>query len=304
MPIEGKIIPMDDAARVAELDSVVGCDFDVAQISKLRSTDSDCQLVQPPAACAGDHSRTGGSKMTTPDQNRFASMVRMLQTAYPNTWERHLHNLGVTASADLPPAELERVMGRVFWMVPQAGIKNPAAWIASDMARVERASASVEPEAPRKVALDVAVRQIPVELKPAKLGTDLAKTSGAPPLASETGIKDPAARIATDTAPARAASASVEPEAPRKVAPPAAVRQNPVLKPVKLRVDPAKTSGAPPLASETGIKNPAVSIATDMARVTAPLASEARIKDPAARIAINMARVTAPSAAFAARQSR
>jgi hypothetical protein len=68
MPIEGKIIPMDDAARVAELDSVVGCDFDVAQISKLRSTDSDCQLVQPPAACVGDHSRTGGSKMTTPDQ--------------------------------------------------------------------------------------------------------------------------------------------------------------------------------------------------------------------------------------------
>jgi hypothetical protein len=52
MPIERKIIPMDDAARVAELDSVVGCDFDVAQILKLRSTDGDRQLVRPPAAWA------------------------------------------------------------------------------------------------------------------------------------------------------------------------------------------------------------------------------------------------------------
>jgi hypothetical protein len=50
MPIERKIISMDDAARVAELDSVAGCDFDVAQILKLRSTDSDRQLVQPRAA--------------------------------------------------------------------------------------------------------------------------------------------------------------------------------------------------------------------------------------------------------------
>ena len=50
MPTERKIIPLDDAARVAELDSVAGCDFDVAQISKLRSTDSDRPLVQPRAA--------------------------------------------------------------------------------------------------------------------------------------------------------------------------------------------------------------------------------------------------------------
>jgi hypothetical protein len=50
MPIERKIIPLDDVARVAELESVAGCDFDVAQILKLRSTDSDRQLVQPPAA--------------------------------------------------------------------------------------------------------------------------------------------------------------------------------------------------------------------------------------------------------------
>jgi hypothetical protein len=46
MPTERKIIPLDDAGRIAELESVAGCDFDVAQILKLRSTDSDRQLVQ------------------------------------------------------------------------------------------------------------------------------------------------------------------------------------------------------------------------------------------------------------------
>ena len=39
------------------------------------------------------------------EQKRFAAVVRLLQTAYPNAWEKHLHNLGVTASADLSPAE-------------------------------------------------------------------------------------------------------------------------------------------------------------------------------------------------------
>jgi hypothetical protein len=192
--------------------------------------------------------------MATLDQKKFASMVRMLQTAYPRDWEKHLRNLRVTASANPPPADLDRIMERVFWMVPQAGIKNPAGWIEFDMARVEVALASVvEPEAPLKVALDVAVRQNPVELEPVKLGTDPAKTSGASPPASETEIKDPAARIATDRAPVEAALASVEPEAPRKVALPA-FRQNPVeLEPVKLGVDLTKTSGASPLALETAI---------------------------------------------------
>jgi hypothetical protein len=198
--------------------------------------------------------------MATLDQKRFASILRLLQTANPlqaanpNTWEKHLHNLGVTASANPPPADLDRIMERVFWEVRQAGIKNPAAWIAFDMARVEAASASVEPEAPLKVALPVAVRQNPVELEPVKLGTDRAKTSGASPLASETGIKDPAAWIATDITRVEAALASVEPEAPMRVALPIAVRQNPVeLKPVKLGVDLRKTSGASPLALETAI---------------------------------------------------
>jgi hypothetical protein len=187
------------------------------------------------------------------EHKRFASMVRMLQTAYPNTWEKHLHNLGVTASANPPPADLDRIMERVFWMVPQAGIKNPAAWMAFDMARVEAAPASVEPEAPLKVALPVADRQSAVEVEPVKLGAALAKTSVASPLALETGIKDPAAWIATDM-PGVNAAASVEPESPLKVALPVAVRQNPVeLEPVKLRTAPAKTSNASPMALEKAI---------------------------------------------------
>jgi hypothetical protein len=113
-------------------------------------------------------------------QKRFASMVRMLRIAYPQRWETHLRNLGVT-SFDVAPADLDRIMERVFRMVPQAGIANPAAWIKFDMDRVEAASESVESEAPPKVA----VRQNPVELEPVELVKDLAKTSGASPLELE-----------------------------------------------------------------------------------------------------------------------
>jgi hypothetical protein len=147
-----------------------------------------------------------------------------------------------------------RIMDRVSWMVRQTGIKDPAAWIAFDMARVEAAPASVKPEAPVKVALPIAVRQNPVELEPVKLGATLAKTSVASPLALETGIKDPAAWIATDMPGVKTALASVEPEAPLKVALPVAVRQNPVeVEPVKLRTAPAKTSNASPMALEKAI---------------------------------------------------
>jgi hypothetical protein len=171
-------------------------------------------------------------------------------------------------------------MKDVFRMVPQAGIKNPARWMEFDMAQADAASTSVEPEIPPKVALDVAIRQSPVELEPVKLGTDRAKTFGASPLASQGWIQNPAVSIATDIAPVAAPLASVEPETRRKVVPPVAVRQNPVEpKPVKLGTDQTKT----PLATETRIKNPGARIATDVARVTAPLAafeSEARPKVP------------------------
>jgi hypothetical protein len=135
------------------------------------------------------------------------------------------------------------------------------------MAPVDTALASVEPEAPPKVALP-AVRPNPVELEPVKLGTDSAKTSGASPPASETGIKVPAARIATGMARVEAALALVEPEAPLKVSLPVAVRQNPVeLEPVKLGVDLAKTSGESLLELETAI-------------VIARLLSQARLPPP------------------------
>jgi hypothetical protein len=163
------------------------------------------------------------------DQDRFASMVRMLQIAHPRRWDSHLRNLGVT-SLDVAPADLDRIMERVFWIVRQAGIKHPADWIKNDMARVAAASVAVEPEGPLKVAL-------PVKLEPVKLGVDPTTTSDTSPVASKTGI---VVRVA-------APLTSVEPEAPLKVAPPVAVRQE-ELDPVKLGVDPAKTSGASPLA--------------------------------------------------------
>jgi hypothetical protein len=194
--------------------------------------------------------------MTNLEQKRFASMVRMLQTAFSKDWELHLYNLGVTASANTPPADLERIIERVFWMVRQAGIKNPAAWIAFDMDRAEAASASVEPKAPLKVSLPVAVRQNLVELEQVKLGTDPAKTSGASSLSSEIAL------------------ASVQPEAPLKFTPPVAVRQDPVeLKPVRLGTDLAKTTGASPPASETAIKEPVAWIAFDMPQRKAASAS-------------------------------
>jgi hypothetical protein len=188
--------------------------------------------------------------MATLDQERFASMVRMLQTACPKDWKLHLRNMGVSASDDLSPADLDRITKHVFWMVPQAGIKNPAGWMEFDMARVEAASASVEPETTLKVALDVAIRPNPVELESVKLRTDLAKTCDASPLASETGSKNPAVSIATDMARVAAPLASVEPEIRRKVGPPVAVRQTPVeSKPVKLGTDQTKSSSASPVGN-------------------------------------------------------
>ena len=59
-----------------------------------------------------------------------SDLVQLLQTAFPKTWENHLHNLGVSTKADLTSAELARFTERVFWEVKQTGIKDPAAWLA------------------------------------------------------------------------------------------------------------------------------------------------------------------------------
>jgi hypothetical protein len=54
MPIERNVIPLDDAARVAEFDSVAGCDFDVAQILRpgARTVIAPCAA----ASCIGGRS--------------------------------------------------------------------------------------------------------------------------------------------------------------------------------------------------------------------------------------------------------
>jgi hypothetical protein len=91
------------------------------------------------------------------EEERFASMVRMLQTAYPRDWKLHLHNLGVTPADSPPPADLHQIMERVFWAVRQAGIKNPVAWMKFDMDRAEAASASAEPESPPNCAFQAIV---------------------------------------------------------------------------------------------------------------------------------------------------
>jgi hypothetical protein len=102
-----------------------------------------------------------------------------LPRGYPKDWERHLRDVGVSASAELPPAELDRIMERVYWLVRQTGIKDPAAWIATDMARVEAALASVEPEAP-----------VPI-LRPRLASAPLASAPDQSPAAAQPGRLSP-----------------------------------------------------------------------------------------------------------------
>ena len=121
----------------------------------------------------------------SPRQPSAADVVQLLQTAFPNAWERHLRNfLGVTAPADLPPAELARFTDHVFWLVKQTGIKDPAAWLAFQRAEREATMAPVAPvqlEAPVEIAGDIPVQRGSVEHEPVKLGVDLAKTFAASP---------------------------------------------------------------------------------------------------------------------------
>src|SRR3974377_1166515 len=72
----------------------------------------------------------------SPGQSSMADVVLMLQTAYPRDWENHLRNFfGASVPAHLPPAELARFTERVSWMVKQAGIKDPAGWLAFQRAQ-------------------------------------------------------------------------------------------------------------------------------------------------------------------------
>ena len=56
---------------------------------------------------------------------RAADVVQLLQIAFPNHWEKHLRNYGVTDPGNLPPAELAQFTDHAFWLVKQTGIKRP-----------------------------------------------------------------------------------------------------------------------------------------------------------------------------------
>jgi predicted DNA-binding transcriptional regulator AlpA len=127
----------------------------------------------------------------SPGQSSMADVVLMLQTAYPRDWENHLRNFfGASVPADLPPAELARFTERVSWMVKQAGIKDPAGWLAFQRAQEEKKkekeaamalAAAIEWEALIETGDDTPVQRDSVDPEPVKLGVD--PVSGEPPAA-------------------------------------------------------------------------------------------------------------------------
>jgi hypothetical protein len=93
-------------------------------------------------------------KAILPSLPTVAELVQLLQTAFPMPmhWQNHVHNLGLSSGWDLAPEELARVTERVFWMVPQMGIKDPAAWLANRR-RLDAANASTS-----RIKKDAALR--------------------------------------------------------------------------------------------------------------------------------------------------
>jgi hypothetical protein len=125
---------------------------------------------------------------TTPSHQQghhAADLVRLLQTAFPRDWEKHLRILGVTDPTVLSPAELAKFTDEVFWRVTQTGIKDPAAWLVTHRARMEASTAPlipVEVKAPVETAADyISVQRDSVELEPVTLEMAPAKTSSPQP---------------------------------------------------------------------------------------------------------------------------
>jgi hypothetical protein len=112
-----------------------------------------------------------------------AHIVELLQTAYPKAWEQHLRNrLADTDPADLTPAELAKFTNHVFWLVKQAGIREPAAWLVFRA----KTDAKAAPAAPAKLKCpveisDVAAQQKSAEREPVTVVTSSATTSPASP---------------------------------------------------------------------------------------------------------------------------
>ncbi len=172
-------------------------------------------------------------------------VVRVLRAAYPDAWGKHLCNLGVTAPVELPPAKLTRFMNRVFWLVRQSGIKDPAAWIAANPAPVE-------------IAGDIPVHRDAVELEPVKLGVDLAKTSGASPPTPVTAVVELLCSLPTDKMHVTAKRRDPEPEPeakpdPRRGVAEVAAHQKPLLEPVPSRLSDGTSRRAIGAAGEVEI---------------------------------------------------
>jgi hypothetical protein len=127
-------------------------------------------------------------RTTTPSPlPSVAELVQLVQTAFtlPFHWQNHLRNLGISAGADFPPAEMAVLTERVFRLVKQSSIKDPAGWIASRRAQLRTQITGVKPGTSAEVAGVVRVRPDSVELGVATLGQSAAKTSdSAQPMAA------------------------------------------------------------------------------------------------------------------------
>ena len=119
-------------------------------------------------------------------------LMQLLQTAFPMHWENRVRNLGISPGRDLPPAELARVTERVFWMVRQTGMKDPAAWLAY---RAQLEAARVKPETLPKLAAAVTLQRDKFEAS--KLRVDTAKTfdESLPISANRTTKVEPLSRV-------------------------------------------------------------------------------------------------------------
>jgi len=162
---------------------------------------------------------------TTPSQQqrqRAANLARLLRTAFPTNWQKHLRVLGVADPAALPPEELAEFADQVFWRVKQMGIEDPAAWLVTHRTLMEARPAMVVPvelEAPVETAAGyISVRQDSVELEPGKLGTAPAKTSSPPP--PKPVAATPTSRTTEPVRPRRADAAIKETKGPKTEATP------------------------------------------------------------------------------------
>jgi hypothetical protein len=130
-------------------------------------------------------------------QSSMADVVLMLQTAYPRHWENHLRNFfGANVPTDLPPAELARFTEHVSWMVKQAGIKDPAGWLAFQRAQEEKKkeeeaavalAAAIEWEALIETGDDTPIKRDSIDPEPVKLEVDPVSSQPSPaPVAATT----------------------------------------------------------------------------------------------------------------------